>query len=711
MKKKLISATILTVFCTALPLNASAASVNYQSEPTAKEATVSGFSLSAPNFRYGDSAGTDGINIVPQIGGISADSEFVKSGNELPAYFDMRNEYEVSPVKDQGEYGTCWAHAALASAESSIISSDPFVDLSELHTSYYTYYGDEQAPIEAEGEEILHNGGTTFLAMNLLSQWIGPINESRLPYDNVDFMNDSQIVENLKYKSDYHLKNAYLFDYDSERTNFDQVNYIVKQFIYSGLAVDVSYQSDDYKYYDEYYNCSRSERKPKFANHAVTIVGWDDNFSKENFVNTPDIDGAWLIKNSWGTETYDEGYMWISYDDRTLCEFSAYEVEDAEKYAYNYHHDTFVPIQSLSASNNPNENVPSYMANIFTAEDTMQIEAISMFVPTGNTEYEVTIYSGLTDGNNPTSGKASATTKGTAYISGNINVELDEDVIVRAGEKFSAVVKLYCPENPYVVPIESVLYLESDLIDEKASLGAYTSYEGIKSNTNAGESFYSLDGKFWNDPSTEDYTYSDAEKAIVLEQLKTELFDGIYPEETDLLEEAQMMYDTYETAFSVADLSISIGNIALKALGNPVNTVDFSHNSGYIFQDEKIELSVKDGMDIFYSVNGGEYQKYTNPIELRGYGCISATTDYETYSERTYISSDYTLELGDVNADGKVDATDASDVLVHYSSVSTGGTGFLKKAIFDYSDFNGDSVIDSADASEILKLYADNATN
>lgn len=711
MNKTRISAIILAVLCTAMPLNSSASGIDYQVEPTSKKASVSGFSLSAPQFRYGNSSGKGGIELVPRIGGISADSSSFRSGYEFPEYFDMRDEYNVSPVKDQGGYGTCWAHSAMASAESSIIASDPFIDLSELHTAYYTFYGDEQAPLNAEGEEILHNGGTIYYAANLLSQWIGPVNESRLPYYDIDFINDSARVESLKYQSDYHLKNAYFFDYDSERSDSESVNNTIKQFVYNGLAVDISFKSDDDKYYSEEFNSARSERKPKFSNHSVVIVGWSDSFPKENFILPAENNGAWLVKNSWGTDIYDEGYMWISYDDKSLCEFSVFEVEDADKYAYNYHHDTFVPVQSMSASENPEEDAPSYMANIFTADETMQIEAISMFVPNCGTDYEITIYSGLTNPNDPVSGKASSVTIGTADISGNINVELNEDVIVNAGEKFSAVVKLYCPENPYVVPIESVLYLNSDISDEIESLGTYTTYDGIKSNTNAGQSFYSADGINWLDTTDGDYTYTDEEKEIVLEQLKYELFDGIYPEETDLLENAENLYNYYEMAFAVNDLSISIGNISLKALGNPVNTVDFSHNSGYIAKNEQIELSVKNGADIYYSINGGEYQKYTKPVRLSGYGCISATTDFKAYADRSYIASDLIIEIGDVNADGIVDATDASAVLVHYSSVSTGGDGFLKKAIFDYSDFNGDSLIDSADASGILKLYAERATN
>jgi C1A family cysteine protease len=51
-------------------------------------------------------------------------------------------------------------------------------------------------------------------------------------------------------------------------------------------------------------------------NHGVSIVGWDDSFSRENFPvsNQPDGDGAWIVRNSWGPGWGDGGYFYMSYD-------------------------------------------------------------------------------------------------------------------------------------------------------------------------------------------------------------------------------------------------------------------------------------------------------------------------------------------------------------------------------------------------------------
>ncbi|MBO5344152.1 MAG: hypothetical protein J6A57_06850 [Ruminococcus sp.] len=710
MKKiRYAAAASLAAVCSALPLYSSAA-VEINTEPVAKEASVSGFSLSAPKFDIADTLESGEIVMKPATGSIGGYSAMKRGVEDLPESFDLRSINCMTPVKNQGAYGTCWAHSAVASGESSIKRYNPDVDLSELHTSYYTFYGDDQISFDGSVVDILEFGGTSFMALNLWSQWIGPVFESRLPYDELSFFKDEEAVAELKFQSDYHLKNAYLFDYNKERSNADEVNHIIKELVYSGLAVDVSFQSDSEKYYSDVYNSTRSVRRPKYASHSVAIAGWDDNFPKENFKVPAENDGAWLIKNSWGEDEFDEGYMWISYDDTSLCEFAAFELEDAENYKYNYHHDTYVPLQSMSAADDRNVNEPSYMANIFTAEEDMQLEAILVNIPCSATEYEITIYSGLTDETDPTSGQASAVTKGVVDLSGTVTIELDEDVIVEEGERFSAVMKLYCAESPYVIPIESVLYIHGGYADEIIPLGTYTTYDGIKSNTGVNESFCSSDGTEWLDIAGNDMTYNDEEKAEILKQLEEQLFEDIYPEETDLLEEAEIIYSFYEESFNNCDLSIAIGNVAMKVLANPINTVDFSHMTGYIPTGERIELSVKNGSTVYYSINGSEYTEYTEPLELNGYSYVSATVDFESYTERSYIAADFIVENGDVNADGAVDSSDASMVLSHYADISTGGAGIIKKAIYDYSDMNGDKSVDSSDASRILEIYAERST-
>lgn len=57
------------------------------------------------------------------------------------------------------------------------------------------------------------------------------------------------------------------------------------------------------------------------TNHAVTIVGWDDNYSVDNFLEgkQPPADGAWIVRNSWGENYGNAGYFYLSYYDQSIC--------------------------------------------------------------------------------------------------------------------------------------------------------------------------------------------------------------------------------------------------------------------------------------------------------------------------------------------------------------------------------------------------------
>ncbi|MDE7137513.1 MAG: hypothetical protein K2O29_03515, partial [Ruminococcus sp.] len=553
----------------------------------------------------------------------------------MPSSFDMRDEGTISSVKNQDIYGTCWTHSSASSAESDVIKSNPSVNLSELHTAYYSYFGDEQIKIYTENiDEHLDWGGSTAVVANLWSQWIGPVYESRLPYDNTEFFDNPEAVESLKYESDYHLENAYMFDFDDERSNADDINALVKQFIYNGNAVDVSFYHNYFDYYNADYNCVNSNRKPRFANHAVTIAGWDDNFPSSNFTVQPEHDGAWLVKNSWGYDYGDDGYFWISYDDASLCQFAVYELGDRDNYSVNYHHDTFIPTQLLSADY---ESSSSYMANVFTAESDMQIDAVSTYIQNADTDYEVIVYTNLQDESNPVSSEThSAVTWGSESITGYRTIELDESVPVKAGEKFSVVVKLTCENNPYVIPVEASMFIKDSETGEIIDLGAFSTYEQIKQYTGRNESFFSDDGQTWADTVDEEYIYDDAEKALMLEILKEELYDGLSPSDTEEIENADMIYQNYEMLFESGELHIIVGNVSLKAFGNPSGTVGFSHISGAVPSDETVSLYSSNGSDIMVSVNGSSYVPYTEPFAITEKTTISAYTSLDAFSERTY---------------------------------------------------------------------------
>ena len=747
------------------------------------------------------SADTD-VELMPQESTVTASAE----NEAFPDCFSMRGSYPVSPVKSQTPYGTCWAHAAIASAESSVIQSDPTVDLSEFHTAYYAMAHEYPYITDSKKvRELLNNGGSATPVTNLWAQWIGPADESVMPFGDESVFSDSEVLDSKRGECAYHLRNAYSFDYDDERTNEAEVNALIKQFVYSGYAVDTSFYSESTLNYSYEYASSYTHRKPRFANHAVAIVGWNDSFPAEHFKNPAPEDGAWLVKNSWGDSYGEEGYIWISYSDRSLTEFVVYELEDKADHSVIYQHDSFPTLQSLSAYDDIEEIKPSYMANIFTAEDDTQLTSIGTYISKANTDYEITIYTDLSDPADPTSGDPSAVTKGTSELTGYVTLDLDSSVIVHKGETFAAVVKVYCPDSPFVVPLETALYVTNDTDGTISSLGSYTTYEDMVSNTRDGESCFSIDGNKWEDITTSDMIYTEEEEQELLEAVKDQLYDGLEETDTEELEAAAKAYAKMEKLFSEGTVAIKSGNISMKVLGVHADEIGFSHISGAVSKDKKIELSAHDGSDIYYSINGGIYREYDEPIEVTeemtvyasaspdGSGTVSERYFYPEKPELYYIkyrtsdgkemgakkdaeysggqstvvlnvpedacevylftdgfcdvscsenakmssekivipisesvsSVNLTLSrsgmsnsvvkvvmikenslLGDADGNGTVDARDASCVLMHYSSMSTGGEDVITDILKPLADYNIDGEIDARDASGILAYYA-----
>lgn len=134
-----------------------------------------------------------------------------------------------------------------------------------------------------------------------------------------------------------------------------------------------AYRADTYAWYNDEYH---------YADHTVVLVGWDDDYPKENFAEgkQPEQDGAWLVQNSWGTGWGDDGYFWISYEDASLESGPTYRLEEADNYAANYQYDTIGWCLSFNTLEDGEEDLEQARnitaANIFTAQEQEQLEAV-----------------------------------------------------------------------------------------------------------------------------------------------------------------------------------------------------------------------------------------------------------------------------------------------------------------------------------------------
>src|SRR5664279_3270505 len=111
------------------------------------------------------------------------------------------------------------------------------------------------------------------------------------------------------------------------------------------------------------------------ANHAIAIVGWDDSFDRNSFSKVPPGDGAFIIKNSWGTGWGDRGYFYISYYDSKIGKDNAvFLAETTNNYKSIYQYDPLGWIESIGY-----DNPTGWCANVFTSKSDETLKAVSFY--------------------------------------------------------------------------------------------------------------------------------------------------------------------------------------------------------------------------------------------------------------------------------------------------------------------------------------------
>ena len=371
--------------------------------------------------------------------------------SELPASYpssveDIKSKYPDN--RNQNPYGTCWAFSSLGLAEFDLINdgaADKNIDLSELALAYYTYnsvtdplggtVGDTAKYYNENSDySYLNRGGNYQYSSRRLAQWIGAT-ENTVPYSKA---NDT-IKQGLSGEFAYSYKDAHL--HNVYQINIKENTSGVKEAIMEHGAVGVMYYHSDYNMSWSrksdcytYYDTARAG-----GGHAVMIVGWNDNFSKDNFEGLkPSNDGAWLIRNSWGSYC---DYFWMSYDTFSL-ENTAWVFDFVANDGFDNNYQLDGGIETYRSS-----NVLSG-ANVFTTQkksgiDYEVLKAVSVSMSqAADVKYTVDIYTNLTNLNNPLSGtkQVTATTTGYTQYAGIYTIELSNSIKLAPGTTYSVVV-------------------------------------------------------------------------------------------------------------------------------------------------------------------------------------------------------------------------------------------------------------------------------
>lgn len=343
---------------------------------------------------------------------IGNDTDEIPMGRAVayPSYYNAAEQGYVTPVKDQDPYGMCWAFGMASLLETSLLAQGlGTYDLSEEHLAYF-FANRSNDPLGNTAGDVnhhygtddygnidYHEGGNDLLASMFLSTWSGMTTEDEVPLAT-DATHTQKTGVMPSRSSEYHtaayLKNAYFSDYSVSA---------MKKLLTANHSVTVMYNAQN-KYYNASTGAYSYPTSTKSVNHVVTVVGWDDDYKAANFRSASKVtsDGAWIVKNSWGTDWGKDGYFYMSYGDKSVCELVAAMATDQPEYSNNYFYDGTSGLGSISLySGEKLASVFKATAGKGKAETLGEVTLASM---TANSSFTVQVYTNLKKASDPTSG-------------------------------------------------------------------------------------------------------------------------------------------------------------------------------------------------------------------------------------------------------------------------------------------------------------------
>lgn len=451
---------MLVLFCTLfIAAGVSAASVDLQQAPLNPEFVKYTHARTAGEYKTVVTSDGYALGLVPspiyrpQVTDMmlapSATGVAVPLGSgrtAYPATYNLTALGKVSPVKDQSLWGTCWAHASIASAESSVMPASPAPDYSEKSLVNHANFG---------GWDVPDGGGNAAMAMATFARWNGPVTETADPYP-INTWTNSPFAAPVK-----HVQNAW---YIPPRTN-RAVTTGIKAALTNYGAVYSSFYWNTSQFYKPttraYYQPPAAADASPGGGHAVTIVGWNDNYSKTNFKTTPAGNGAWLVKNSWGTAWGNGGYFWVSYYDKWFAsaisngnyrDTAVFRAEAPTNYNRIYSYDNLGEVSNYKMGS---QNKSGSFANVFTTTSAGKLKAVGFYTTDVNVPVTVKIYK------NPTTSGPETGTLATTYSTtrpnmgyNTIALPVANQVALAKGQKFSVVITVTNPTYNYYIPAE-----------------------------------------------------------------------------------------------------------------------------------------------------------------------------------------------------------------------------------------------------------------
>lgn len=496
---------------------------------------------------------------------------------DLPSSVDLRNydgQNYVTPVKRQ-LFGDCWSFGISAAAEISYLYANDMgvptgqvndaVDFSEKYNVWYVYHditdddvilGKVRASQVGEGYDVSKAenkyadavytiGGAIYSGSNLYASGFAPVDESvsingEYPYaykgkysevfeGEVQYSPDDDwsLPLNATYRNplsapffrdSFLLPSPATID-ENEEYKFNESGVTaIKTELYKGHGVAVAalvYGTTNYDHWATY-------NRRGIANHVVTIVGYDDNYPKENFAlytadgeididSIPPTDGAFIIKNSYGGEGLENsGYFYLSYHDHTISYPISFEFDSTDSVKCQKPNYDQYDMLMIGWNGYKEYESETKIANIFDAQmdETLYQIIYKTVLPDTSVHYE--IYKNPTEGV-PDSGKLLAKGDNSHIWGGYHRIDLKKEYNLKKGEIYSIVLTM-----THRAEDESIRF--TDVIPYASNIGPDVKANGI---INKGESFLFSNGN-WTDMS---YLVNSLSKHVYSQSIKENLPD------------------------------------------------------------------------------------------------------------------------------------------------------------------------------------------
>lgn len=352
--------------------------------------------------------------------------------DKLPSKFDGREMGWTSPIKYQGDSYSCWAYATAAALESSLLKAT-----GKLYNISENNINNLQLKFYSEGDLRNNHTGFAYSGLGYSLSWYGVVTSKDDSFDERGMF--SRVVQTDER---IHLQDAMIIF--GGRNDTSQ---LLKSAVINNGAASVQYAINEFNYNNTTSPVDISEGNT----HFVSVIGWDDDYSAENFKGStgvtegtiPKGNGAWLVKDSENEDlseneaTYmrEGGYVWISYYNPSFLsrDMSAiipqpaavsYIFENTNDYHVNYQTD-------LTGLCGFDGNYTHY-SNEFTSKYSEQIGAVGTYFNESGIDYSFDIF---------VNGKKVHSQNGVSEFAGFKTIVLDKYVPIKKGDDFKVVFK------------------------------------------------------------------------------------------------------------------------------------------------------------------------------------------------------------------------------------------------------------------------------